>query len=148
NRRPLALGITAAFFSCIVLLAVLAIYWYTVLSIRGPAAPTPNATSVAAPSPTASASGTPGAQGTSGGSQSATPAAIQTPDSADVDSLNALLKTAINERDLITLTHRLRKVTQPIPAVVNATSPSFKTGDQRLLWVADQPNKKNFTTTA
>jgi immune inhibitor A len=142
------LGITAALLSCIVLLAVLALCWYTVLSIRGPAVPTPNSTGVPARSPTAGAVGTPRPLGTSGPVQSATPSAIRTPDSADVDSLNVLLKTVVKERDLITLTHRLKKVTQPIPIVVNATPPSFKTGDQRVLWVADQPNKKNFTTTA
>src|SRR5206468_1992341 len=90
----------------------------------------------------------PGPLGTPGAGQSATPSASRTPDSADADSLNVLLKTVIHERDLITLTQRLKKVTQPIPIVVNATPPSFKTGDQRVLWVADQPNKKNFTTTA
>lgn len=69
-------------------------------------------------------------------------------DAQDTASLDALVKAEVHERDLIALTKRLRKVTQPIPTMVNATPPSFKVGDRRVLWVADQPNKKNFTTTA
>src|SRR5437870_4990015 len=77
-----------------------------------------------------------------------TPRASAAAAASDAASLDALLKSDVHERDLIALTKRLKKVTQPIPTVVNATPPSYKMGDQRVLWIADQPNKKNFTSTA
>ena len=124
-------------------MAVVAIYLATQLSVRTAADVTPEATTVGA-------GDSPAAQTPSGVTPPARPTAAGTKvvEADDIASLNALLKTTVQERDLITLTHRLKKVSQPIPLVVNATPPSFKVGDQRLLWVADQPNKKNFTTTA
>jgi hypothetical protein len=78
------------------------------------------------------------------------PTPTSTPNAAaNVASLETLLKTAVRERDLYALTQRLKlKSNQPIPKVVNATPPSYKVGDQRVLWVMDEPNKKHFTTTA
>jgi len=123
-------------------MAVVAIYLATQLSARTATDVTPGATLVAADSPAAQtpSGATPPAQPTAAGTKVAA--------TDDIASLNALLKTTVQERDLIALTHRLKKVSQTIPLVVNDTPPNFKVGDQRVLWVADQPNKKNFTTTA
>ena len=141
NRKPLVIGIYTALVSGVCLLAVVAIYLATQLSVRTPADATPGATVIAGVSPAAQTpSGTTPAQPTATGTKVV--------DADNNASLNALLNANVRARDLITLTHRLKKVTQPIPLVVNDTPPKFKVGDQRVLWVADQPNKKNFTATA
>lgn len=127
------------------LIVILAAYWGAQVALQNPAVPTPATTQTIFATPVASANTpVPGATQLPG----ATPTATKALEPADVDSLSALLKAEVNERDLITLTHRLKKVTQTIPLVVNATPPAFKVGDKRVVWVSDQPNKKNFTTTA
>jgi immune inhibitor A len=142
NRRPLLIGISTALVLCVCLMGIVAFYIAAQSSAPGGADATPRVTAEAGESPAAA---TP-----SGATSSAqpTPPGTKTVEADDAASLNTLLSTNVGERDLITLTHRLKKVTQPIPLVVNDTPPSFKVGDQRKLWVADQPNKKNFTTTA
>jgi hypothetical protein len=123
-------------------MAIVAVYFSAQLYTRVGTDVTPQVSAVAGESPAAT---TPG--GATPSSQP-TPPLTRTVAADDVASLNALMQATVRERDLITLTHRLKKVTQPIPLVVNDTPPTFKVGDQRVLWVADQPNKKNFTTTA
>ncbi|MEP7200173.1 MAG: hypothetical protein ABI874_10170 [Chloroflexota bacterium] len=126
--------------ACCIVMIVLVFWGARLLGSPGVSDATPSAATLA-PTPTATlASG-----------NTPVPRATPTPktvDASDAASLNALLGAEIHERDLIALTRRLKKVTAPIPTVVNATPPSFKVGDQRVLWVADQPAKKNFTTTA
>jgi immune inhibitor A len=138
SRAPALIGLSIALLSCCVLSVVVLAYF----GLRQVAQLAPTQTSIAF---------TPGA---------ATPAQVDTlaptptprantaANGDDTASLDALLKTDVHERDLVALTKRLKKVTQPIPGVVNATPPNYKVGDQRVLWIADQPAKKNFTTTA
>ena len=140
NRKPLTIGIVAALLSCVCLMTILLLYWGALLSNRLPADQTPESTPASAQSP-AAPGGTPPPD-------TATGPAPRPVASADLDSLRVLTQTIVHERDLITVTHRLKKITEPIPLVVNATPPAFKVGDQRVLWIADQPNKSYFTTTA
>lgn len=138
NRRPLLIGLILASLSCCVLMIV--VLGYVGLRLAN----APDLLETAAPTMRSElATPIPG--------RTAIPQGTPTPranDAQDTASLDALVKAEVHERDLIALTKRLRKVTQPIPTMVNATPPSFKVGDRRVLWVADQPNKKNFTTTA
>lgn len=142
NRRPLVLGISAALFSCLVLMVVVAAYLGARLTTIAP--DTTNAETTLAPNTRVPAS-TPSAANTPRAT-----ASVAAPSSAPANSasLDALLKAEVHERDLYALTRRLKNISQPIPKVVNDSAPSFKVGDQRVLWVADEPNKKHFTTTA
>ncbi|MBI5879185.1 MAG: immune inhibitor A [Chloroflexi bacterium] len=154
ERRPLVIGIIAALFSCVVLLGCVAVWLFTVLALPSGTVydtPAPVATSVSGPVQTAVPgatlpASTPGTVPT----PATVPLPTRVPDaaSADAASLKALLAANIDERDQSALTVRLKKVKGPIPAVVNATPPSYKVGDQRVLWIADQPAKKQFTVTA
>lgn len=59
-----------------------------------------------------------------------------------------LAETTIPERDLIALTARLKKATQPIPLVVNETPPHYALGDEEVFWVSNMDAKTHYTTTA
>ncbi len=138
GRNPALIGLTIGMLSCCVLSVIVLAYVGSRLASPLPPAQTSVAVSPAASTPTTVSRAVP----------TNTPRANTPADAADIASLDALLKADIHERDLIALTERLKKVTQPIPSVVNATPPNYKIGDQRVLWVADQPAKRNFTTTA
>ena len=139
NRSPALIGIVVALLSCCVLSVIALAYLGAQLASQAPTIETLVVSTPAALTPAEAATAGP----TSTPRASASAAAA-----SDAASLDALLKSDVHERDLIALTKRLKKVTQPIPTVVNATPPSYKVGDQRVLWIADQPNKKNFTSTA
>ncbi len=148
NRRPLLIGIIVAFFSCIVLLACVGVTWYALIAVST-RVPEIAATLEADATRAAGPAQTPGGP-TPADATPFAPAATRPPDaaSADAASLKALLSATLDERDQSALTVRFKKAKGPIPTVVNATPPSYKVGDQRVLWVADQPAKKQFTVTA
>ncbi len=150
NRRPALIGIAVALLSCCVLSIVVFAYLGTRLASQLPTLETIVAITPVDGGSTPSGLQTTAPVGTPAPTpqRTLTPRANTPPDASDAASLDALLKSDVHERDLIALTKRLKKVTQPIPTVVNATPPTFKVGDQRVLWIADQPAKKNFTTTA
>jgi immune inhibitor A len=77
------------------------------------------------------------------------PVVIRTPVvSAERSTEELLAETSIPERDLIALTTRLKKLDQPIPLVVNDTTPHYAVGDKEDFWVSDIDAKANYTTTA
>ncbi len=141
NRKPAIIGVTIALISC----CFLAVFVFAYLSLRFVPLLETSATPTLTLTPPVSLE-TPGPVATL-----STPSVSSTPrptDPAANASLDLLLKTEVHERDLYALTRRLKKVMEPIPKVVNATPPSFKVGDSRVLSIADQPSKTNFTTTA
>jgi immune inhibitor A len=59
-----------------------------------------------------------------------------------------LANTTIPTRDRLDLARRLKISDQPIPAVVNATPPSYKVGDQTTFWVGEDQALRYFEVTA
>jgi immune inhibitor A len=59
-----------------------------------------------------------------------------------------LAETVLPERDLLALTTRLTKPAQPIPMVVNATSPHYEVGDRSEFWINEQATNTYFRSWA
>jgi len=59
-----------------------------------------------------------------------------------------LAETVLPERDLLALTTRLRKPAEPIPEVVNATSPHYEVGDRAEFWISEQATNTYFQSWA
>jgi immune inhibitor A len=56
---------------------------------------------------------------------------------AELSTEELLAETVLPERDLLALTTRLKKPAEPIPVVVNATSPQYEVGDRAEFWISE-----------
>jgi len=67
---------------------------------------------------------------------------------AEPSTEELLAETVLPERDLLALTTRLKKLTEPIPRVVNAASPHYEVGDRAEFWINEQATNTYFRSWA
>jgi immune inhibitor A len=67
---------------------------------------------------------------------------------AERSTEEALDRVVVPERDLLALAMRLKKLSQPIPRIVNSTPPKYNLGDKMTFWVTDNDAIEHFQATA
>ena len=67
---------------------------------------------------------------------------------AEPSTEELLAETVLPERDLLALTTRLKKPTESIPVVVNATPPHYEVGDRAEFWINEQATNTYFRSWA
>ncbi len=73
---------------------------------------------------------------------------VRTPEPVEQETLQAIARTSLPERDLLDLAERLKGLPGPLPRTRTEAPPTYELGDQQVFWVHNVNTNAFFTATA